>query len=486
MVFSSVSFLFYFLPIFLVLYGALPWRNAVLLIASLIFYSWGEPQNLPLLLICITVNYGFGLWIGQAQIRSQATIQSGVSVTNAARIPFVIAIIFNLGALLYYKYFNFALSNWHSLQYWMTGADMPKDVETVALPLGISFFTFHAISYLVDVYRQKTKAERSFTALFTYIIMFPQLVAGPIVRFSTVARQLHHRRWSWWRVEAGTRFFCLGLAQKILIANTVAVVADKIFSLPKEALSSSLAWLGALCYSLQIYFDFAGYSLMAIGLGLICGFSFPRNFNLPYVARSVTEFWRRWHMSLSRWFRDYVYIPLGGNRHGLSRTLLNLFLVFFLCGLWHGANWTFVVWGMLHGSFLVIERLWLGQVLAKQARVVQHAYTLVVVMLAWVIFRANDFTQAANVIQAMFGMADPIAKATALSVMAYCSNTVIFALLCAIFFASGISKKLSGIAQQRLGLTALLIDRTWLLCLLLLCGVSLASGAYNPFIYFRF
>jgi alginate O-acetyltransferase complex protein AlgI len=191
-------------------------------------------------------------------------------------------------------------------------------------------------------------------------------------------------------------------------------------------------------------------------------------------------------MSLSRWFRDYVYIPLGGNRHGLSRTLLNLFLVFFLCGLWHGASWTFVVWGMLHGSFLVIERLWLGQALARQARVVQHAYTLAVVMLAWVVFRANDFTQAANLIQAMFGMADPIAKVTALSVMAYCSNTVILALVCAIFFASGASKKLVGIAQQRFGLTALVIDRTWLLCLLLLCSVSLASGAYNPFIYFRF
>lgn len=482
MVFSSVSFLFYFLPIFLVLYGVLPWRNAVLLIASLIFYSWGEPQNLPLLLICITVNYGFGLWIGHAQTRSQSALSS----PHTARLPFTIAILFNLGALLYYKYSNFALSNWHSLQHWISGVETPKVGEAIALPLGISFFTFHAISYLVDVYRQKTKAERSFTALFTYIIMFPQLVAGPIVRFSTVARQLHHRRWSWWRVEVGTRFFCLGLAQKILIANTVAVVADKIFSLPKESLSSSIAWLGALCYSLQIYFDFAGYSLMAIGLGLICGFSFPRNFNLPYVARSVTEFWRRWHMSLSRWFRDYVYIPLGGNRHGLSRTLLNLFLVFFLCGLWHGANWTFVVWGMLHGSFLVLERLWLGKVLARQTRLIQHVYTLLVVTLAWVIFRADDFTQAANVIQAMFGIVDPLVKVTALSVMAYCSNTVILALVCAAIFASGASKKLNQIAQRRFAMTASVIDRAWLLCLLILCGVSLASGAYNPFIYFRF
>jgi alginate O-acetyltransferase complex protein AlgI len=225
---------------------------------------------------------------------------------------------------------------------------------------------------------------------------------------------------------------------------------------------------------------------MAIGLGLICGFSFPRNFNLPYMARSVTEFWRRWHMSLSRWFRDYVYIPLGGNRHGSSRTLFNLFLVFFLCGLWHGANWTFVVWGMLHGSFLVIERLWLGQMLARRARFVQHAYTLSVVVLAWVVFRANDFTQAAHVIEAMFGLLDSNVKNTAMPVMAYCSNTVILALLCAIFFSSGMANKMSQIVHRRLPLASIVFDRVWLLCLLLLCAVSLASGAYNPFIYFRF
>lgn len=482
MVFSSVSFLFYFLPIFLVLYGVLPWRNAVLLIASLIFYSWGEPQNLPLLLICIAANYGFGMWIGHAQ-----TKPTTVSLSHhAARLPFIVAIGFNLGALLYYKYFNFALSNWYSLQRWINPDAVAEISEPVALPLGISFFTFHAISYLVDVYRKKTKAERSFTALFTYIIMFPQLVAGPIVRFSTVARQLHHRRWSWLRAEAGARFFCLGLAQKILLANTVAVVADKIFSLPNEALSTPLAWLGALCYSLQIYFDFAGYSLMAIGLGLICGFSFPRNFNLPYVASSVTEFWRRWHMSLSRWFRDYVYIPLGGNRHGLNRTLFNLFLVFFLCGLWHGANWTFVVWGMLHGSFLVIERLWWGKVLSNQSKLIQHAYTLLVVMLAWVVFRANDFDQAASMIKAMFGWAHSAAANTALSPFAYCSNTVILALACAIFFSSGLSKLWYQRMQSRYASTIMVFDRFWVLGLLVLCSVSLASGAYNPFIYFRF
>lgn len=482
MVFSSVSFLFYFLPIFLLVYGVLPWRNAVLLIASLVFYSWGEPQNLPLLLVCIAANYGFGLWIGYAQERAVEHKES----INAARLPFSVAIVFNLGALLYYKYFNFALSNWHSLQLWVSPTTVVEPAEPIALPLGISFFTFHAISYLVDVYRQKTKAERSFTALFTYIIMFPQLVAGPIVRFSTVARQLHHRRWSWLRVEAGARFFCMGLAQKILLANTVAVVADKIFALPKTELSSALAWLGALCYSLQIYFDFAGYSLMAIGLGLICGFSFPRNFNLPYMASSVTDFWRRWHMSLSRWFRDYVYIPLGGNRHGLSRTLFNLFLVFFLCGLWHGANWTFVVWGILHGSFLVLERLWLGRLLSKQTKVVQHSYTLLVVMLAWVVFRANDFAQAANVIQAMFGWSDAGAAHAALSPLAYCSNTVIFAMLSAVFFCSGLSQLLFQQIQKRFAISAILFDRVWMLCLLILCSVSLASGAYNPFIYFRF
>ena len=486
MVFSSVTFLFYFLPLFLLLYGLLPWRNVILLMASLIFYSWGEPQNVPLLLVCIVVNYGFGLWIGHAQDRQAAKPDSVPVMQNDVntRLVFALAIGFNLAGLLYYKYANFALSNWQALRAWWRAGEVVSETNTaIALPLGISFFTFHAISYLVDVYRRKTKPERGFLALFTYIIMFPQLVAGPIVRFSTVARQLHHRRWSWWRTEMGARFFCLGLAQKILIANTVASVADRLFALPSDQLSVSLAWLAAFSYSLQIYFDFAGYSLMAIGLGLICGFSFPRNFNLPYIAQSITEFWRRWHMSLSRWFRDYVYIPLGGNRHGNARTLFNLFLVFVLCGLWHGANWTFVAWGVLHGSFLVLERLGWGQILAKLPRLVRHSYTLMVVLLAWVLFRANDFAQAAHVIKSMFGYSE---VHLALPVMAYISNTLILTVIFAVLFASGWSMRIANKIRRANPMGMLLLDRAWMLVLLLGCGISLASGAYNPFIYFRF
>ncbi|WMW81389.1 MBOAT family O-acyltransferase [Undibacterium cyanobacteriorum] len=485
MVFSSVSFLFYFLPIFLVLYvlnGALPWRNAVLLVASLIFYSWGEPQNLPLLLVYVIANYGFGLWLGHVQTKSFADGAVDGQKKWAQALPFALAIGFNLAGLLYYKYAHFALSNWQNFRSWLSGAAL-ENVPEIALPLGISFFSFHAISYLVDVYRQKTKAERSFSALFTYIIMFPQLVAGPIVRFSTVARQLHHRRWSWWRAEIGVRFFCLGLAQKVLIANTVASVADQLFALPSAELSTPLAWLAAVSYTVQIYFDFAGYSLMAIGLGLMCGFSFPRNFHFPYIAQSITEFWRRWHMSLSRWFRDYVYIPLGGNRHGQARTLFNLFLVFVLCGLWHGANWTFVVWGIAHGVFLVIERLGLSSILAKLPRLIRHAYTLLMVILAWVLFRSNDLSQAAHFFTVMAGVSN---ETSALPVMAYCSTTFILTMLLAVVFATGWSKKIADRLNQSWPTAMTLIDRGFLLALLVLCAFSLASGAYNPFIYFRF
>lgn len=482
MVFSSVSFLFYFLPIFLVLYGALPWRDAVLLVASLIFYSWGEPQNLPLLLVYVIANYGFGLWLGHMQSKSFAQDAVATQERWPQVLPFALAIGFNLAGLLYYKYAHFALTNWQSFHAWLSGAPIEK-VPEIALPLGISFFSFHAISYLVDVYRKKTTAERSFPALFTYIIMFPQLVAGPIVRFSTVARQLHQRRWTWWRTEIGARFFCLGLAQKVLIANTVANVADQLFSLPAAELSTALAWLAAVSYTVQIYFDFAGYSLMAIGLGLMCGFSFPRNFHFPYIAQSITEFWRRWHMSLSRWFRDYVYIPLGGNRHGQARTLFNLFLVFVLCGLWHGANWTFVVWGVAHGVFLVIERLGLSSILAKLPRLVRHAYTLLLVILAWVLFRSNDFDQAAHFFSVMAGASNEI---SALPALAYCSNTFILTMLLAVVFATGWSKKIFDRLNQYWPTAMVVVDRGYLLALLLLCALSLASGAYNPFIYFRF
>lgn len=486
MVFSSVTFLFYFCPIFFVLYYALPWRNAVLLSASLLFYAWGEAENLPLLLASIAGNYGCGLAIGAQQAagrRGGRALALGVAI--------------NLGVLGYYKYFNFLIASLAGVAGWM-GWPAPQ-AAPVPLPLGVSFFTFHAISYLVDVYRRKTPAERDPFALTMYITMFPQLVAGPIIRFSTVARQIHERRHTAGRVRLGLEIFVLGLAQKVLIANTVALPADQIFALPLASLTTGTAWLGAVCYTLQIYFDFAGYSNMAIGLGLMTGFTFPRNFHYPYVSQSITEFWRRWHISLSRWFRDYVYIPMGGNRASAGRTYLNLFLVFFLCGLWHGANWTFVAWGIYHGLFLVLERAGFGAVVARLPRPLRHLYALLVVVVGWVFFRCDTFTQAIAVLSAMAGFApgDPVL----VPVARYLTDAVLAAILAGAVAATPLSASLRRRAAAGrvpapgggaaaggavLAGTVPVVYAGGAVLLLALSLVSLASGTYNPFIYFRF
>ena len=469
MVFSTVTFLFYFLPIFIVLYFALPFRqmrNMILLVASLIFYAWGEPKNLPLLLISILLNYVCGLGVGKAQEKG-----------GTGKAIFIAGIAFNLVLLAYFKYFNFALNSLVAVL-GKLGFTMPE-VDAVTLPLGISFFSFHAISYLVDVYRKKTRHEKDLFALSMYITMFPQLIAGPIIRFSTIARQLHQRHHTLRRVELGIKIFVLGLAQKVLIANSVALPADQIFSLAPEALGMASAWLGITCYTLQIYFDFFGYSNMAIGLGLVTGFTFPRNFNYPYIAQSITEFWQRWHLSLSRWFRDYLYIPLGGNRGSSMATYRNLFIVFFLCGLWHGASWTFVVWGLYHGSFLVLERIGLQKAMAGLPRPFRHVYTVLVVMVGWVFFRCDSFTQALHYLAAMLG-GMPADNALA-PVMSFMNGTVITGLVAGVLVSTPLLQALNK-PQAPAKVFAPVIS----LMLFLLSATSLATGAYNPFIYFRF
>ncbi|MFZ6734121.1 MBOAT family O-acyltransferase [Undibacterium sp. Ji42W] len=469
MVFSTVSFLFYFLPIFLVLYFALPFhhiRNIVLLLASLIFYAWGEPKNLPLLLMSILLNYLCGLGMGRAQEKGRTR-----------KSIFIAGIGFNLLLLGYFKYFNFVLDSLYAVLNGV-GIDMPK-AEAVTLPLGISFFCFHAISYLVDVYRKKTTHEKNLFALAMYITMFPQLIAGPIIRFSTIARQLHQRHHTVRRVELGIKIFILGLAQKVLIANSVALPADQIFSLAPESLGLASAWLGITCYTLQIYFDFFGYSNMAIGLGLVTGFTFPRNFNYPYVAQSITEFWQRWHLSLSRWFRDYLYIPLGGNRGSSLTTYRNLLIVFFLCGLWHGASWTFVAWGLYHGAFLVLERTGLQNVLEALPRACRHVYTILVVMVGWVFFRCDSFVQALHYLLAMAG-GMPADNAVA-PVMSFMNGTVITALC----IGTLVSTPVVQVVNKSL-VAVRMIAPALSLILFVLSAVSLATGAYNPFIYFRF
>ena len=360
----------------------------------------------------------------------------------------------------------------------------------IHLPLGISFFTFHAISYLVDVYRRDAKAERSLLALALYITMFPQLIAGPIVRFKTIVGELHQRRVTVSGAAEGIRIFVIGLAQKTLIANTLAVPADRIFGLPTEMVTAPVAWVGAVAYGLQLYFDFCGYSLMALGLARALGLHFPRNFDYPYVSRSITEFWRRWHMTLSQWFRDYVYIPLGGNREGAPRTFRNLLVVFFLCGLWHGASWTFVIWGLWHGLFLVIERLGLGRLLTRLPRPVGHAYALLVVLAGWVLFRSPDIGHAATYLKIMVGLGEP--GETTFGAAWFLSTDVVLA------FIAGIIGSMPTIPwlARRLGrwseaapaprLIVAGADVAVPLGLLVLCAMTLALGSYNPFLYVRF
>src|SRR4051812_33021340 len=362
MLFPSITFLFYFLPLFCIVYCAVPGltaKNIVLVAASLLFYAWGEPIFVLLLAGEIVFNYAAALLIRGTH-------------DNRRRLATALAIAANLAILGIFKYADFALGTLNAV----VGGTFT--LPGLVLPLGISFFTFHAISYLVDVHRGAAP-NRSLLQVAVYIAMFPQLIAGPIIRYHTIARRLRERRMTLGRVSAGIRIFVIGLAQKALIADEVARLAEAVFD--KATLPSlAEAWLGLSAYPIQIYFDFAGYSNMAIGLGLALGFSFPRNFRLPYVARSITEFWRRWHISLSQWLRDYLYIPLGGNRGTQAETYRNLCLVFLACGLWHGANWTFVIWGVHHGVFLVIERAGLGRVLAHAPVWVARVYALTAVM----------------------------------------------------------------------------------------------------------
>ena len=469
MIFSSVTFLFYFLPLFLILYFISPFKNTVLLVASLLFYAWGEAQYTLLLLVSIFFNYLFGLLIDRYrnEIKSKNIMLSfGISI--------------NLSLIVYYKYFNFLAEAIFHYK-----ADIP-----VHLPLGISFFTFQAISYLVDVYRNEAKVEKNPFNLALYISMFPQLIAGPIVRFKTVAEQIVSRDHTVDNFYAGMKIFLIGLAQKALIANTVAITADQVFSLPQSALTTGAAWIGTVCYSLQIYFDFAGYSNMAIGLGLIMGFTFPVNFNYPYISQSITEFWRRWHISLSTWFRDYLYIPLGGNRVSPVRTYFNLMLVFLLCGLWHGAATTFLIWGAYHGLFLMLERYKLSEFLNKLWRPIRHFYTLLVVMIGWVIFRANDLTQLNYFLKTLLGF-NGIQQAVTTPITLNHSTTtsLIIGLMFSLPIMVAIKNKFAILKSnnQKIQLLSsqLLLDIFIFSCFFLSL-INIASGSYNPFIYFRF
>jgi alginate O-acetyltransferase complex protein AlgI len=481
-VFTEPFFLFVFLPCTLLAYWAVParWRNFVLLISSIAFYAIGQQSDVLVLLASIGVNAAAGFVL--------ATSRSAM-----ARSAVVIAgIVGNLGILAWFKYSGFLTANLDAIieRFGWGGLAIPA----VALPVGISFFTFQAMSYLIDVKRGDARSARNPFDLALYIALFPQLVAGPIVRFSTIAEQIRERRVTPEDVEAGARRFIVGLAKKVLVANSVAGSVDQIFGLPPEQLSSSLVWTASLLYTLQIYFDFSGYSDMAIGLGRIFGFRFEENFNYPYVSRSITDFWRRWHISLSTWFRDYLYIPLGGNRRGAFRTYVNLAIVFLLCGLWHGASWLFVAWGAYQGAFLIVERVGLGRLLERTPRIVQHAYAMAVVVVGWTIFRvatgpnqsADEVSLLSTCLGAMLGLHHPEIDR---SVFEFVEPMSVIAAGCGILGSMPVVPWAARLTERRSGrLSAIARSAAVLACaiLLILSVMSVASGAYNPFIYFQF
>jgi alginate O-acetyltransferase complex protein AlgI len=477
LVFSSVIFIFYFLPIFLVLYYFFGAKNMPLLLGSAVFYAWGEGLLLLLLAAMVVLNFYLGQAIASAAPeRRQRLVAAGI--------------VIDLLVLAFFKYLGFLTETAHAV----TGLALPK--VDIHLPLGISFFTFQLISYLIDIGRGSLVGDRNLTRFATYVMMFPHLIAGPIVRYSDIDKELAKRTINLDWIGLGVQYFIVGLCQKVLIANVVATAADKVFGFPATELTPLVAWIGVLAYSLQIYFDFCGYSNMAIGLAFILGFRFPRNFDYPYMSRSITEFWRRWHVSLSFWFRDYVYLSLGGNRLGALKTTRNLLIVFFLTGLWHGASWTFVLWGLFHGSFLLIERAFLRQALDKWPAWIGHVYALLVVMVGWVLFRADSLQHAGHILSAMFGVGakNPLEPLQLLLTPEITLALVIGSLVCfpvlpRLFGMLG-SPEVDGPVVP--GTAHADVTRVHVIPVpLLLAGfclsiIMLISSSLNPFLYFRF
>jgi alginate O-acetyltransferase complex protein AlgI len=499
MVFSSTVFVFLFLPIVLSIYALLrrELRNAWLLIASLFFYAWGETYQVYIILFTILINFLCGLVIGGGFSRKPIEeLSKGTPRTLGQKLALTASIVANLVILGFFKYFNWGIDSFNTIIASM-GLDIYKWETTihVALPLGISFFTFQAMSYTIDVYLGNTKATRNLLNFATYVALFPQLVAGPIVRYRQIADELVTRSIDLEKMSAGIKRFIIGLGKKMVIANIVAWPADQIFALPNGEITTALVWFAVFCYTLQIYFDFSAYSDMAIGLGLMFGFHFPENFNFPYTAQSIQDFWRRWHISLSTWFRDYLYIPIGGSRKGSIRTYFNLGLIFFLCGLWHGASWTFVVWGLYHGFFIVLERSPFGTWQSKWWRPMRHVYTILVFMFGWLLFRAESFEQATIWLVAMVGFTQN--STGNYSIGDYWNNQVALCSALGIIGAMPWTRclsdkwelllnQLNGFKQNAVLFSTESIIVCYLVFVFGICAMLLSSQTHNPFIYFRF
>lgn len=471
MVFSSPVFLFLFLPFVLLVNFILPKKaqNLFLLLCSLFFYAWGEGELVFLMLFSIGMNYIFGVLFDFYRKKGFSTLSN---------VFLILGVSLNIGLLVYFKYFNFILENIQALGYFKNASN-----ELIHLPIGISFFTFQSISYLVDIQRKEVDVQKNPLNLGLYISLFPQLIAGPIVRYHDVATQINNRIINSKKFYEGIIRFVRGLAKKLLIANSMGAIADSAFAMSTGDLPSILAWLGIICYAFQIYFDFSGYSDMAIGLGKMLGFDFLENFNYPYISKSIQEFWRRWHISLSSWFKDYLYIPLGGNRKGVFNTYRNLLLVFFITGVWHGASWNFIIWGMFHGAFLILERMKFNSILTRLPVLFQHFYTMLVVLVGWVFFRADDLSHSYGYLQSMFSMT---AKGD-YKLLSEINSYNIFIFVIAIIFSTPVSKWIVNKFENKKDVFLYsLSSYVFIVVLLVLCIMEIASNSYNPFIYFRF
>ena len=467
MLFSSMTFVFMFLPIVCTAYllARKDLKNHILLIASILFYAWGEPRYLAIMIMTILINYIGANYISRSKKSGHRKWLLGITI------------VLDLSFLFYFKYFNFFVENVNEL--FKTNYNFIK----VIMPIGISFYTFQAMSYLVDVYRGEVKVQKDIYKLALYICLFPQLIAGPIVKYHDIDEQITDRETNFDKVNYGVKRFIIGLAKKMLIANTLGAVADKIFAQSVENFDVLTAWIGATAYSLQLLYDFSGYSDMAIGLGAIFGFKFLENFNYPYISKSITEFWRRWHISLSTWFKEYVYFPLGGNRVSKSRNYFNLLVVFLATGFWHGASWNFVIWGLWHGLFIVIEKItgWHKKVGGWLLSVTQHIYCMSIVILGLVIFRSEDMPYAIQYLKNMFGLIKEHQIVSELGY--YIDNTEIIAFAAAIICAMPIFSRILETPKSKILHTTLNI---WLMTLFFLSAVQIAASTYNPFIYFRF
>ena len=461
MLFSSLTFLLAFLPLLLVLYyvnNNRVYRNIILLISSLIFYSWGEPRTIIIMIITIIVNYVMAIMIEENE--------------KYRKLLFIVTCIFNIGILFFFKYFNFFVND----------VLMLKNVTlNIILPIGISFYTFQILSYVIDVYKKEVVAQRSIINLGAYVTMFPQLIAGPIVRYQTIAKELTERKEHVDDIAEGLRRFIIGLGKKIIIANQMAIIADKVYlSIPLHDLNTMFAWIGTIAFALQIYYDFSGYSDMAIGLGKMFGFHFVENFNYPYIATSITDFWRRWHISLSSWFRDYVYIPLGGSRCSKARWMLNIMIVWSLTGLWHGASYNFILWGLYYGVLLMMEKLFFKKYLDK-LRGINYIITMLIVLVGWVFFNSSSVDQIIYMIRNLFGFNGSF------SLILLNNQGILYLLpymlIAIIGMGPWINQLFIKIRNNTIGFT---IYDIYLVVILVVCLIFLINNSYNPFIYFRF